>query len=270
VPELPEVETTRRGIATHLEGRPLSKVVVRQPRLRWPVEVEALQSYVGKTLKAVERRGKYLRFCFAQGELLLHLGMSGSLRVLNSENTPGKHDHIDLHFGQRTVLRFNDPRRFGCLLTNEQGQQHPLLRHLGPEPLTDEFSVEYLYEKLKARNVAIKTAIMDARLVVGVGNIYAQEALFRAGIHPARVARRISRARVAKLHRSIVEVLIEAIAAGGSTLRDFTRSDGKPGYFQHAHQVYGRAGEGCLNCSSTLKQQFIAGRSSVYCPQCQR
>jgi formamidopyrimidine-DNA glycosylase len=270
MPELPEVETTRSGIAPHIQGRRISGVLVRDARLRWPVDPELAARVTGRTVRAVERRAKYLLLHLANGTLILHLGMSGSLRILPRNTAPGKHDHVDLLFGH-CCLRLRDPRRFGAVLwTDRPAAEHPLLAHLGPEPLSAAFSGDHLRRQAGQRRMPVKSLIMDGRVVVGVGNIYANEALFRAGIHPARPAGRISAARYARLGEEIKAVLAAAIRQGGTTLRDFQQEDGKPGYFAQELLVYGRTGEPCPNCGAPLKQQRIGQRSSFFCSRCQR
>lgn len=269
MPELPEVETTRRGIAPFMEGHELRRVVIREPRLRWPVpdEVALLRN---TRVVEVRRRAKYLLIDTEQGQLLLHLGMSGSLRVVEADLPPEKHDHIDLVLDTGRAVRLNDPRRFGAVLFSPEPDTHPLLDHLGPEPLSDAFTGSWLAERARARRTSVKTFIMDNRIVVGVGNIYAQESLFLAGIHPSRAAGRVSAARYEKLAIAIRQVLTDAIAAGGTTLRDFTQADGRPGYFSQALRVYGRAGENCITCRTGLRAARHGQRSTSYCPRCQR
>jgi len=270
MPELPEVETTRRGIAPHLEARTVSDVIVRQPRLRWPVPRGLKKSLVGQELVLVERRAKYLLLRFPSGTLIIHLGMSGSLRVLPAATPPDKHDHVDILFGH-TCLRLHDPRRFGAVLWDKGDiEDHALIAHLGPEPLSDAFDTALLAAAAKGRKVAIKQLIMDGKVVVGVGNIYANEALYMAGIHPQRAAGRISRARMARLVATIKQVLAAAIEQGGTTLRDFQREDGRPGYFAQELLVYGRGGKPCPGCGAPLKEVRLGQRSTVYCGHCQR
>jgi len=270
MPELPEVETTRRGIAPHLEGRRVARVIVRQPRLRRPVPDHLPVTLAGQRLSAVARRGKYLRLCFPAGEAIVHLGMSGSLRVLSAEVPPGPHDHVDWVFEDGRVLRLHDPRRFGLVDWQPSGTVHPWLAHLGPEPLSPDFHGAWLAERARGRRLAVKPFLMDAKVVVGVGNIYASEALFRAGIHPARPAGRIARDRWERLAEAVRSVLREAIAQGGTTLRDFTRADGRPGYFSQSLAVYGRAGAPCPRCGTAIHRRRLGGRASYYCPACQR
>ncbi len=270
MPELPEVETTRRGIAPHLEGRRVVAVHVRQPRLRRPVPPTLAERLTGAPLQAVTRRAKYLLFRFPHGTLLLHLGMSGSLRVLEAPPPPGPHDHLDLVFEAGRTLRLHDPRRFGMVDWVEADAIHPWLRDLGPEPLDAAFDGDWLARRARGRRQAVKPFIMDARVVVGVGNIYASEALFRAGIHPRRAAGRISPARYRRLAEAIAAVLREAIAAGGTTLREFPSAEGRPGYLAQRLAVYGRAGAPCPRCARPIVKAVIGGRSSYYCPGCQR
>jgi len=271
MPELPEVETTRRGIAPHIEGKAVTATVIRQPQLRWPIPAELPELLARRKLLAVERRGKYLLLCFSNGTALLHLGMSGSLRIVGRASPPQAHDHLDIVFGRDTVLRLTDPRRFGaCLWTGDDPEQHPLLSHLGPEPLGDDFYADYLFQRSRRRKQAIKAFIMDSKVVVGVGNIYANEALFMAGIRPTRAAGSVSRAAYERLTGHIKDVLSRAIAQGGTTLKDFVGGDGKPGYFKQELHVYGRGGEACSNCQKPLKEIRLGQRSTVYCAACQR
>lgn len=269
MPELPEVETTRRGIEPHLLGQRIDKLVVRQPQLRWPIPTEAI-ALKDAAVTAVRRRAKFLLIDTNKGQLLLHLGMSGSLRVLPIGTPAGKHDHVDLILSSGQLLRLNDPRRFGALLFSAEPDSHSLLARLGPEPLSEALTGAWLHLRAKNRKLAIKTFIMDNHTVVGVGNIYAQESLFLAGIHPSRPAGRIGAARYDRLANVIKEVLRRAIKAGGTTLKDFTRADGQPGYFAQSLNVYGRQGKPCLVCATTLKGTRHGQRSTTYCPQCQR
>lgn len=272
MPELPEVETTRRGVGSLLRGGIVSGVMVRDPRLRRPVPADLGTILDGQRLAEVTRRGKYLLYRFAHGTLIVHLGMSGSLRILPANTPPRAHDHVDLEFDGTRLMRLRDPRRFGLMLwTTEPPARHPLLATLGPEPWDDAFSAAYLRALAVRRRAAVKSMLMDAQVVVGVGNIYASEALHRAGIHPLRAANRVSGARYARLVAAVREVLEEAIGYGGTTLRDFTRDDGRPGYFRNELRVYGRAGEGCTSCGrGPVAQRVIGGRSSFFCPHCQR
>lgn len=269
MPELPEVETTVRGIEPSLKGRVIQDIPVREPRLRWPVR-EDVRLALGRRVKSVSRRAKYILVHLEGGTLLIHLGMSGSLRVLEHPPEPGRHDHFDLVLSDR-VIRFNDPRRFGSFMWWDRApEEHPLLASLGPEPLGDEFSADYLYRQSRGRRLAVKHFIMDGKVVVGVGNIYASEALFMAGIHPARSAGRIALSRYAGLVEAVRDVLQRAIRHGGTTLRDFSGTSGTPGYFAQELLVYGRAGEPCFQCGGDIRQKVIGQRSSFYCVRCQR
>jgi formamidopyrimidine-DNA glycosylase len=269
MPELPEVETTLRGIEPHLLNQRIARVVVRDRRLRWPIPAEVSKAE-GQTFVSLQRRGKYLLLNLQQGGLIIHLGMSGSLRIISQPMTPEKHDHVDVELENGVCLRFNDPRRFGAFLwVDGEMQSHELLRKLGPEPLSDAFTADYLYQRSRNRSVAIKNFIMNGHIVVGVGNIYASEALYMAGIHPQRAAGRVSRQRYEGLVSAICDVLKRAIGQGGTTLRDFVNSDGAPGYFAQNLLVYDRAGNDCFQCGSAIKQKVIGQRSSYYCPACQ-
>jgi formamidopyrimidine-DNA glycosylase len=270
MPELPEVETTRRGVEPYSRGRRVRKLVVREPRLRWPVPDDLGALLSGQVIEAVERRAKYLLFRTGAGSLMVHLGMSGSLRVVDPGAEPGRHDHIDLVLEGGACLRYNDPRRFGSFLWLEPGERHPLLSHLGPEPLSAEFDGQMLYRRSRGRSGAVKNFIMDGKVVVGVGNIYANEALYLSGIRPDRAAGRISLPRYQRLAENIKQVLTSAISHGGTTLRDFVGGDGKPGYFAQQLYVYGRAGQPCKACGSDLRELRLGQRSSVYCVACQR
>lgn len=270
MPELPEVETTCRGIRPHLEGQTVSKIIVREARLRWPVPL-AIHELEGQAVLSVRRRGKYILLQTAQGTGIVHLGMSGSLRVVKNQTAPEKHDHVDMVLENDKVLRLRDPRRFGAVLwTPDDPMQHKLIRSLGPEPLSEAFNVAYLYQQSRRRTVSIKQFIMNGQVVVGVGNIYACESLFKAGISPRRQAGKISRKRYSKLVEMIKEVLAQAIEQGGTTLRDFVQAEGKPGYFQQQLNVYGRTDEECPVCGSGIRQIKQGQRSTFYCSACQR
>ncbi|OUS13999.1 DNA-formamidopyrimidine glycosylase [Gammaproteobacteria bacterium 53_120_T64] len=270
MPELPEVETTLRGIRPHLLKQGVQKVVIRRPTLRWPIPEELPGLMERAAVEEVSRRGKYLLLKFPLGHLMIHLGMSGSLSLVARDTVAGKHDHVDIVLGSGLILRYNDPRRFGCMLWVEgEPLAHPLLASLGPEPLGPLFDNEHLYQCSRRKSLPIKSFLMDSKVVVGVGNIYANEALFRSGIHPLRKANRISQQRYARLSDVVREVLAAAIAQGGTTLRDFVGGDGKPGYFKQELQVYGRGGQGCVDCEATLTEVRLGQRSTVYCPQCQ-
>lgn len=275
MPELPEVETTRRGIEPHLVGRRIAAVTLRRADLRWPIPPEVSDLLPGQRIDGVERRAKYLLLHTEAGSALLHLGMSGMLRVLPPDALIGKHDHVDLVLedvdGQRgRVLRFTDPRRFGSLLWQPVGEIHPLLAALGPEPLTDAFDGDTLWRRSRGRSAAVKLFLMDNANVVGVGNIYASEALFAAGIDPRRAAGRVSRPRYARLSGEVKRILAWAIERGGTTLRDFLNPDGAPGYFFRELNVYGRAGEACKVCATPIKQAVLGQRSTFWCPHCQK
>jgi formamidopyrimidine-DNA glycosylase len=273
MPELPEVETTRRGIAPYLTGKPVMGIVVREHKLRWPVPDDLEYQLYGRTLLDVERRAKYLLLKFEHGTLMIHLGMSGTLRVLSEQLEPEKHDHVDIQFGtgsEQRTLRYNDPRKFGAILWLDDESSSEHLTHLGPEPLSDEFTGHHLLKCAKNKRVAVKQFIMDNKVVVGVGNIYANEALFMAGIRPSLSVEKLGRVRFNRLVECIKNVLAKAIEQGGTTLKDFVGGDGKPGYFQQHLNVYGRAGEACFECGSCLQEIRMQGRSSVYCPKCQK
>lgn len=271
MPELPEVETTKRGIAPHLSHQKISRVDIRQAQLRWPVDPELPSLLTDHEVLSLERRGKYLIFKFPHGHLLWHLGMSGSLRVLLQPQAPAKHDHIDLVLGNGKIIRFNDPRRFGAVIwTPDDVEQHKLISHLGPEPLTDAFNAEYLYTRSRRRQMAIKPWIMDSKIVVGVGNIYANESLFNAGIHPLKATHKLTRKQSERLVHEIKLVLGNAIKRGGTTLRDFVGGDGKPGYFAQELNVYGRGGLPCKQCGKLLLEKQLGQRATVYCTVCQK
>ncbi|HEY4145151.1 bifunctional DNA-formamidopyrimidine glycosylase/DNA-(apurinic or apyrimidinic site) lyase [Pinirhizobacter sp.] len=270
MPELPEVETTRRGIAPHIEGRRVTGVVLRRPDLRWPIPPEISTLFPGQVIDSVERRAKYLLLRTGAGTALLHLGMSGVLRVLPANTPIGKHDHVDIVLDSGQVLRFTDPRRFGALLWQMPGETHKLLEGIGPEPLTDAFDGDRLWRLSRGRSAAVKTFLMDNAVVVGVGNIYASEALFAAGIDPRRAAGKVSRGRYAKLAQEVKRILAHAITRGGTTLRDFLTPDGTPGYFYQELFAYGRAGEACKVCGEPIRVVTLGQRASFYCPCCQR
>jgi formamidopyrimidine-DNA glycosylase len=302
MPELPEVETTRRGLAPHLEGRRIVDVTLRRPDLRWPIPREIEVLLPSQTITAIRRRAKYLLMDTDAGSAIWHLGMSGSMRVLPAETPVQAHDHVDLLIGDDAgsvraptpalprvrgreqsgsgigkhvsqgmrVLRFNDPRRFGCLLWQPPGETHELLRDLGPEPLSDDFSGELLFERSRGRKAPVKAFLMDQKIVVGVGNIYAAEALFAAGVSPLRAAGKVSRERYEVIATEVRRILAYAIQRGGTTLRDFLSPDGAPGYFEQELSAYGRGGEPCPRCGRPLKQAMLAQRATVWCGHCQR
>jgi len=271
MPELPEVETTLRGIQPHIQRQLIKQVIVRHYGLRWPIPRHIIQKLQGHKIQQLERRAKYLLLKLAHGTVIIHLGMSGSLRILKQAVSPKKHDHFDIIFADKTILRFTDPRRFGALLWTEKNPHlHPLLNHLGPEPLEKIFSAKYLWQQAQMRKMPIKSYIMDSKVVVGVGNIYANEALFAAGIHPTLPANQLSLAAAQQLVKAIKSILRQAIKRGGTTLKDFLGSDGKPGYFVNQLQVYGRGGLPCLQCAIPLELVRIGQRSTVFCRQCQK
>ena len=270
MPELPEVETTRRGIAPYLEGQRVERVIVRERRLRWPIPEDLDVRLSGQRIVSVERRAKYLLLGAEAGTLISHLGMSGSLRLVESGTPASRHEHVDIELASGMALRYTDPRRFGAMLWSDEPLAHVLLASLGPEPLGEDFDGDRLYRLSRGRSMAVKPFIMDNAVVVGVGNIYASEALFAAGIDPRRPAGSISRARYLKLGEEIRRILAMAIERGGTTLRDFVGGDGKPGYFQQELFVYGRGGEFCRNCGGTLREIRLGQRASVYCGRCQR
>jgi formamidopyrimidine-DNA glycosylase len=271
MPELPEVETTRRGLHPYVDGARVARLLVRERRLRYPIPAAIEAALAGQRIRQLRRRAKYLIFELEQGALLLHLGMSGSLRIVPAEAPPGPHDHLDLCLEGGLAVRLRDPRRFGALLwTAEPPETHPLLRDLGPEPLDPGFDGAHLHRLAQGRRLAVKPFIMDAHHVVGVGNIYANESLHLAGIHPGRASGRIGLARYERLAEAIRAVLTDAIAQGGTSLRDFVQEDGRPGYFRVSLHVYGRGGEPCPGCGTTLREERIGQRTSVYCPRCQR
>lgn len=274
MPELPEVETTLRGIRPYVEGQPIRELVVREPRLRLPIPPDMAQAVGGQQIETLSRRSKYILMGLQRGTLLVHLGMSGSLRIVPAASPPRRHDHLDLVLGDDRCLRFHDPRRFGIFLWTPDSpdvvqRTHPLLRSLGPEPLGERFDGDYLYAASRGRRVAVKSFIMDAAVVVGVGNIYANESLFLAGIHPARLCGRIGLARYRRLAEVIRSVLTASITQGGTTLRDFVQEDGQPGYFAQSLRVYGREGAPCKGCGEPIRQRRIGQRSSFFCPRCQ-
>lgn len=270
MPELPEVETTLRGIKPHVVGQTISRVVLRHSRLRWPIPEDLNQRLAGFKIEALSRRAKYLLMQVAGGHLLIHLGMSGSLRISDAKTAIGKHDHVDIVLGNGQLLRYTDPRRFGAILwLSGPPDEHELLAHLGPEPLSVAFDGERLFQCSRKRKAPVKSFIMDNKVVVGVGNIYANEALFMAAINPQREAGSISRKRYLLLAQSIQQVLVEAIRQGGTTLRDFVGGDGKPGYFKQSLKVYGRGGESCDRCGRILDEVRLGQRSTVFCRRCQ-
>lgn len=274
MPELPEVETTRRGIAPHILSKKVSRVTIRQPSLRWPVTENLAEILSGKAISSVERRAKYLLIYLedkTDKALLVHLGMSGSLRICKDNEALLKHDHVDITFEDGVILRYSDPRRFGCILwLDESPQEHKLLNHLGPEPLSDDFNAEYLWQRSRGKQVAVKQFVMDQKTVTGIGNIYATEALFTAGVHPNKPAGKVSKAKYGMFVDEAKRILQRSITRGGTTLRDFVGGDGKPGYFAQQLLVYGRKGQECPTCSTILEEIRLSNRSSVFCPKCQK
>lgn len=270
MPELPEVETTCQGISPYITGNKITNVIVRDSQLRWSVPIGLAQTVSGLQINSVTRRGKYCLLNTEVGTLILHLGMSGNLRIVNVSETAKKHDHVDFIFQNNTVLRFNDQRKFGAVLwASGDVMTHSLLKNLGPEPLTADFNAEYLYSRAAKRKTAVKTFIMDGHIVVGVGNIYASESLFLAGSAPTRAAGGLSLDEYQKLVATIKTVLQRAIDQGGTTLKNFVNAEGKPGYFSQSLAVYGRAGQPCYQCQSLIEQLKIGQRASYFCPVCQ-
>ena len=270
MPELPEVETTLRGIEPHLSGQCIRKIIINQPQLRWPIPDE-IMSLQGARITELKRRAKYLLMYTEAGQMIWHLGMSGSMRILPQQHIQNAHEHVILQLDNRNSLRFRDPRRFGALLlTREDPLLHPLLVNLGPEPLSDDFNADYLYQSCQNRKSAIKNLIMDSHIVVGVGNIYACESLFKSAINPKTRASRLSKQRILRLVEAIKEILQQAIQQGGTTLQDFTQADGKPGYFSQSLQVYGQENQSCPQCERLIKRFTQGQRSTFYCSHCQK
>lgn len=270
MPELPEVETSRRGIEPFLVGERIDNIVIREKRLRWPVRADVAMHLSGRTVDSVTRRAKYLLINTGNGSAMIHLGMSGSVFIVDHDTPAGVHDHFDFDMASGKTLRFRDPRRFGSLHWSSDPHQHKLIRSLGPEPLGEAFSGAYLWQRSRGRRVNVKQFIMNSHIVVGVGNIYASEALYLAGINPRRAAGRIAKARYARLAEAIREVLGKAIEAGGTTLRDFYGSSGEAGYFRQKLGVYGRGGSPCRQCGRPVTAVVLGQRSTFYCKNCQR
>ncbi len=270
MPELPEVETTCRGISDYLVGARVVEIIVRTPKLRWPIPTKSLLQLKGEKIVSVRRRAKYIILDCESSSIIIHLGMSGQLYMVNKSRVHQKHDHLDFVLNSKWLLRYTDPRRFGSVMVSPTPEDHDRLRHLGPEPLTEEFDGEYLKSLANKRRVCVKSLLMDASVVVGVGNIYASESLYQAGVHPSRQANKISLQRYDKLVVAVKRVLTKAIAAGGTTLKDFVNGEGKPGYFQQSLNVYGRAAEPCFQCGTLIKSVVISQRTTYYCPKCQR
>ena len=270
MPELPEVETTRRGIEPYIHGQRIVRILVRNRQLRWRIPAKLEKNLTGTTVEGIQRRAKYLLFQTGKGTMILHLGMSGSLRLAKAGDKIRKHDHVEIEFNSGKLLRFNDPRRFSSIhWTTLPVEKHKLLRSLGPEPLSDALTADYLHRKSRNRKAAIKNFIMNSHIVAGIGNIYACESLFLAGIHPGRAAGNISQSRYGRLLSGIKQVLQSAIESGGSSLNDFIKPDGKPGYFQYHFSVYGKAGQPCWKCSLPIKRITLGQRSTFYCSKCQ-
>ncbi|NRA54404.1 MAG: bifunctional DNA-formamidopyrimidine glycosylase/DNA-(apurinic or apyrimidinic site) lyase [Gammaproteobacteria bacterium] len=269
MPELPEVEVSKLGVSQHLNQQVISDIIVRTPKLRWDIPTEQLKTLIGQRIINVSRRAKYLIIETAAGDIIIHLGMSGSLRVIARDSALKKHDHFDLVVADK-VLRLNDPRRFGALLFAAPGQTHQVFSKLGPEPLTDDFNASHLIALCQKRKAVIKQVIMDNPVVVGVGNIYANEALFLAGIDPRTPANQVPEKQLSKLVEVIKNVLVAAIKQGGTTLKDFSQTDGKPGYFAQSLHVYGRGGQACTQCGQILQELKIGQRASVFCEHCQK
>lgn len=271
MPELPEVETTRRELEPRLVGRRIERVLVREPRLRWPVPPELAGRLEGRRITAIGRRAKYLMVKSGAGTVLIHLGMAGSLRIAPEGEPAGRHDHVDWRLEDGRRLRYRDPRRFGAMLwCDGPPAEHPLLAHLGPEPFSETFHGDWLYERSRGRRATVKSFIMDGRTVAGIGNIYANEALFKAGIHPGRPAGRVARPRYGVLAGALRQILASSIGAGGTSFRDYVRTDGEPGRYRTHLDVYDREGEPCARCAATLRKGVIGQRSTVWCPRCQR
>ncbi len=270
MPELPEVETSRRGIEPYVAGQRIDNVIIRDRRLRWPIARDLDERLPGTTVNAVERRAKYLLLKTTGGTAIMHLGMSGSVYIVDRDTPAGIHEHFDIEFGSGKALRYRDPRRFGSLHWSDDAASHWLLSGLGPEPLSDSFSGKYLYAISRNRRISIKPFLMNSTIVVGVGNIYANEALYRAGVHPQRAAGRIALPRCTKLVAAIRSVLERAIRAGGTTLRDFHGGNGESGWFQQELDVYGREGEPCYGCGRPIRCIVISQRATYYCVNCQR
>lgn len=270
MPELPEVETSRRGIEPYLHNRTITGITIREHKLRWPIPKDLPALAKGQKIREVCRRAKYIYLKLDNGSIIIHLGMSGSLRICTAKTPPEKHDHIDITVSGNRILRLRDPRKFGCVLwTDGDINEHKLIRSLGPEPLDDVFTAEHLHSKAKKRSCSVKSFIMNSHIVVGVGNIYASESLFKAGINPKRKTGSVSLARFEKLVAAIKSTLHESIQQGGTTLKDFTAEDGKPGYFAQKLLVYGRAGEACSVCGQAVRQITQQARSTFYCSKCQ-
>lgn len=270
MPELPEIETVKNGLTPHLIDQTVRTAIIREHRLRWPIDSRLPQWLTGQCIKALRRRSKYLLIDFDTGSLIIHLGMSGKLTIVNNEADIKKHDHVDIVLDHGAILRYNDPRRFGAILWSEQPNQHPRLTSLGPEPLSRAFNSRHLITCCQNKQTSIKSLIMNAKHVVGVGNIYANEALFHSRIHPETKASHCSAEQLSLLVKHIKQTLRRAIKAGGTTLKDFTQADGSPGYFQQKLWVYGRNNKACHQCKTSIERIVQQQRSSFFCPLCQQ
>lgn len=269
MPELPEVETTRRGIEPHVLNHSIKSIRIYQKKLRWPIP-STLKRVTGHEISAINRRGKYLLLTTEPGTIIVHLGMSGSLRISTTRDERRKHDHVEFVLSSGALVRYHDPRRFGCILFHPgEPEEHALLRDLGPEPLSSQFDGDHLFQLSRKKKSAVKNFVMDSHVVVGVGNIYASESLFLSGVRPGRAANRVTREQYRQIAANIKRVLDYSIKMGGTTLRDFVNSDGEPGYFKQRLNVYGREGESCRQCHHEIKNKTIGQRSSFYCPNCQ-
>ncbi|MCO6524136.1 MAG: bifunctional DNA-formamidopyrimidine glycosylase/DNA-(apurinic or apyrimidinic site) lyase [Candidatus Schmidhempelia sp.] len=269
MPELPEVETSRRGILPYLKGKNINDIIIRQPKLRWLVSDEIIKCKA-QTIIDIKRRAKYLLLELEQGWIVIHLGMSGSLRIIQDNRPPEKHDHIDLVMANGTIMRYTDPRRFGAWLWCQSLDELVQLQHLGPEPLQNEFNADYLQQQIKQRKMPVKNWIMDNTVVVGVGNIYASESLFMAGVDPNRSVQTLTHVELIRIVDAIKQVLAKSIEQGGTTLKDFLQSDGKPGYFAQQLQVYGRENQACFVCGNLISSKKIGQRNTFYCEICQK
>ncbi|MGQ0286831.1 bifunctional DNA-formamidopyrimidine glycosylase/DNA-(apurinic or apyrimidinic site) lyase [Pasteurellaceae bacterium 22721_9_1] len=268
MPELPEVETTKNGIYPHLQGFYIEQIIVRQPQLRWPVSPE-LSKISHEKITALSRRAKYLILHTEKGAIIGHLGMSGSVRIVTAQDPIEKHDHLDIVMSNGKIMRYNDPRRFGAWLWTDDIAHFPLFAKLGPEPLSEDFNTDYLFKKSRKKSTALKTFLMDNAVVVGVGNIYANEVLFQCKLHPLKKAGSINTIEAELLVTTIKKELQRAIHQGGTTLKDFVQPDGKPGYFAQELQIYGKVDQPCINCGEKIKSLIIGQRNSFYCPNCQ-
>ncbi len=271
MPELPEVETSRLGIVPYIVNNEIKAIILRRANLRWPIPIEIKQIFAAQRITQLTRRGKYLLLHSKPGTLILHLGMSGSLRIVKHDQPINKHDHVDIVFTNNICLRFTDPRRFGCLLwTDTDPLQHPLLKSLGVEPLTEKFNADYLFSKSRHHKISSKQLLMNNHILVGVGNIYANEALFHAAIRPTKIAAKLTKNQCQQLVAAIKFTLLAAIKDGGTTLNNFIQASGKPGYFKQKLNIYGRSGKPCINCNTLIEEKMLGGRRSFYCTHCQK